>query len=75
MFDLFIKTVVVLIITLVVLFLIWLIAFLIHLARDETAIETNKRSFPGTLDIAVNNISNIGLLAIDKIYQLFKRSK
>jgi len=75
MFDVFIKTVVVLIITLVVLFLIWLIAFLIHIARDEIAMQTSKKYLPSLLDIIVNNISNIGLLAINKIYQLFKRSK
>ena len=75
MFDVFIKTVVVLIIALVVIFLIWLITFLIQIARDEIAMQTNKKYFPGLLDIVVNNISNVGLLAINKIYQLFKRSK
>ena len=75
MFELFFKSVLVLIIALVVLFLIWLIAFLIHIARDEIAMENNHKYSSSLIDRLVNTVSSIGLSVMAKIYQLFKRLK
>jgi cell division septal protein FtsQ len=75
MFELFFKIVLVLIIALIVLFLIWLIAFLIHIARDEIAMENNQKYSSSLIDMIVNTVGNIGLLVMARIYQLFKRPK
>lgn len=74
MFSLLIKIFIVLMIALVILFLIWLIAFLIHIARDEIAIENRQNFTPNVLDVIVNNIVGVGFHIIEKIYQLFGRS-
>ena len=74
MFNLFIKIVVALIIVLIILFLIWLIAFMIHIVRDQLAIENKQKSSPKLIDIIVNRIAATGLQIFARVFQIFHPS-